>query len=741
MVLSMTFVNSFALRPLSLALKLLSIAPLLIASPQAFARIIDGGPPVVIDSTTPLVDSYTLRNNAELTANGASTYQILVQTGSQLNLNGSTVNAMGINDGVRLTQSSATINGSTIVSTRSGLSLGYIIGSGAGSQASVADSSITGGTRGVTVASLGVLDLSRTAVTATDANGIGLQMTEASVIARDSSITGGLNGILMMTSGDVTAPRALELDGTRVEGLTGSAISVIDPGVTGEPAEILIKNGSTLVGGNGVLLEVGNGATANASVDNSNLVGDVIVEAGSTGNLTLQNFATLTGRLQNVETLDLNSQGKWVMVEDSQLNNLNMAGGSVQFGQPGEYLRLSVDNLSGNGNFIMHTDFASGQTDFLDVTGTATGSHTLDVASSGADPLSDKQIHVVHTASGDASFALLNGRVDLGTYSYDLLQIGANDWYLDAASKVISPGTASVLALFDASRSAWYGELSTLRSRMGEVRMNSGQTGGWIRTYGNRFDVSADSGMAYKQTQHGLSLGVDTPVPSLGDGQWVVGLLGGYSRSDLQIKHGTSGEVDSFYVGSYATWLDADSGYYFDGVLKLNRFQNKSDVALSDGAKAKGRYDTHGLGTTLEFGRHIKLDDGYFVEPFVQAAALVVQGKDYSLNNGMSAEGSRSHSLLGTAGASVGRDIDLGGGQILQPYLKAAVVHEFAKDNDVKVNNTTFDNDLSGSRLALGGGVAMKVSDKVQLHADLDYSHGDKIKQPWGVNFGATYAW
>ncbi len=739
-VLAMTCVKPFVLRPLSQALKLLSITPLLVFSQHTFGLIIDGGSPVVIDGTNP-PESYTLRNNAQLTANGATTNQILVQSGSQLALNGSAVTATGSNDGVQLLASSATINGSNITSGNTGLAVGYVAGSGAGSRAVVADSAITGGNMGVSVSSLGVLELSRTAVTAVNASGVGLNMSEASVVARDSNITGGVNGIRIIASGAEVAPRTLELDGTRVEGLSGAAIEINDFGQTAEAANILIGNGSTLVGGNGVLLNVAGGATANATVDNSDLVGDVIVEAGSTGNVTLQNFATLTGRLQNVETLALNSQGKWIMVEDGQLQNLSMAGGSVQFGQPGEYLRLSVDNLSGNGNFIMHTDFATGQTDFLDVTGAATGSHTLDVSSSGNDPLSDKQIHVVHTASGDASFSLLNGRVDLGTYSYDLLQVGGNDWYLDAASKVISPGTASVLALFDASRSAWYGELSTLRSRMGEVRMNSGQTGGWMRAYGNRFDVSADSGMAYKQTQQGLSLGVDTPVPALGDGQWVIGLLAGYSRSDLQMKHGTSGEVDSFYVGTYATWLDADTGYYFDGVLKLNRFQNQSDVALSDGAKAKGRYDTHGLGTTLEFGRHIKLDDGYFVEPFVQAAALVVQGKDYSLDNGMSADGSRSHSLLGTAGATVGRDIDLGGGQILQPYLKAAVVHEFAKSNDVKVNNTTFDNDLSGSRLALGGGVAMKVSDKVQLHADLDYSHGDKIKQPWGVNFGATYAW
>lgn len=736
----MTYVKPFFLRPLTRALQLLSITPLLMVSQQSLARIIDGGRPVVIDGTVP-VEAYTLRNNAQLTANGAVTNEILVQTGSQLNLNGSAVTASGINDGVRLSQSSATINGSHIVSSRSGLFLGHDIGSGSGSQATVADSSITGGTRGVTVASLGVLDLSRTVVTATNTDGLGLQMTESSVVARDSTISGGLNGILMLSSGDVTAPRTLELDGTHVEGFTGAAIKVTDPAATSEPADILVRNGSTLVGGNGVILDVRNSAIANMTVDNSNLVGDVVVQAGSTANVTLQNFATLTGRLENVDTLTLNSQGKWVMVEDGQLTNLAMGGGSVQFGQRGDFYTLSVENLSGNGNFIMSTNFANGQTDFLNVTGTATGSHTLDVTSSGADPSSNQQIHVVHSASGDASFALLNGRVDLGTYSYDLLKVGANDWYLDAASKIISPGTDSILSLFDASRTVWYGELSTLRGRMGEVRMNSGQTGGWMRAYGNRYDVSANSGMAYKQDQQGLSFGVDTPLPSVGDGQWVFGLLGGYSHSNLDMKYGTTGEVDSFYIGSYATWLDADSGYYFDGVLKLNRFQNESNVSLSDGTRAKGSYNTNGLGTTLEFGRHIKLDDGYFVEPYVQAAALAVQGKSYSLDNGMSADGNQSRSLLGTVGSTVGRDIDLGGGQILQPYLKAALVHEFAKDNEVRVNSTTFNNDLSGSRLALGGGAAMKVNDKVQMHADLDYSHSSKIKQPWGVNIGVEYKW
>ena len=73
----------------------------------------------------------------------------------------------------------------------------------------------------------------------------------------------------------------------------------------------------------------------------------------------------------------------------------------------------------------------------------------------------------MHAAAGDAQFSLRDGPVDLGAFSYDLVQRG-NDWFLDGASKMISPGTASVLALYSAAPTVWYGELSSLRSRMGD---------------------------------------------------------------------------------------------------------------------------------------------------------------------------------------------------------------------------------------------------------------------------------
>jgi len=59
----------------------------------------------------------------------------------------------------------------------------------------------------------------------------------------------------------------------------------------------------------------------------------------------------------------------------------------------------------------------------------------------------------------------------------------------------------------------------------------------------------------------------------------------------------------------------------------------------------------------------------------------------------------------------------------------------------VQVNNNVFNNDLSGSRAEFGAGVAVAMSDKWQVHVDLDYANGEHIEQPWGGNVGVRYSW
>ena len=733
----MSTVNLFKLHPLSRTLKLLSIAPLLLISDLGYARVLNPGEVLNIDSNT-APDNYVLNGASTLNANGGDTRVITVNN-STLNLNGTTVQATRAN-GVHLNAGRANIAGATVSSDRVGLVVSRDPAGTEGSIASVSNSTITGVTNGATVNALSHLTLNESTLIGTGPNAGGLRVFGGTVEANGSTITGSRNGIDINPDNGLDSASSLVLNKTKVEGLNGSAI-VVDAGTAGtSQANIAVLNGSTLSSSNGILMSVVRGAEANLRVGSSALVGDIVADDASKANVLLEDSATLTGRLQNVQNLGINSGARWVMIGDGSVQNLDMNGGAIQFGNPGEYFKLNVGTLSGTGGtFFIHTNLQTGQVDTLTVAGNATGKHTVELDASGSEPVGAGAIPVVHIGSGDATFNLAGGVVNLGAYSYDLVKLSNTDWYLNTLTRTISPGTQSVIALFNAAPTAWYGELSTLRSRMGEVRMDHGKAGGWMRAYGNKFNVDASSGVAYQQVQQGLSFGADAPLP-MGDGQWLVGVLGGYSKSDLDLSRGTSGTIDSYYLGAYTTWLDEPSGYYFDGVLKFNRFQNESDVHLSDGKKTKGNYDSHGIGGSLEFGRHIKLADDYFVEPFTQLSGVIIQGKDYDLDNGLSAEGDRTHSLLAKAGATAGRNFKWDD-KTVQPYLRAAFVHEFANNNEVKVNDHSFNNDLSGSRGELGAGVAVSLSDKVSVHADFDYSNGNKIEQPWGANVGVRYLW
>lgn len=738
------------------------LVPATLLSPLSHAAIVENGNTLTIDNST-ATDSYTVRGASTLNANGANTDFITIQSGSQLNLVGGTVNGVGSANGVQVTNSSASISGNaTITGQFVGLLVNRVVGTTTGSTVSVTDSTISGANAGAQVTGLSTLVLNNTAVTGTGTTSYGLTVSGGVVQANNNTvIKGETNGVrLTRDPQDLGTPR-LTLNGSSVEGVNGAALRVH----AGVSAIIDVTNGSTLTGGNGNLLEVegastaalnvagsslnGNvqvtgNSTANLSFDQGSMTGDLVVESGSTGTLLLQNNSLFTGNLTNVDSVTINSQSNWMMAGDNTVGSLAMDQGRVTFGAPNEFYQLNVGTLSGSGTFVMDVDYTQNLHDVLNVTGTATGSHTLLVAGSGTDPLNPQQLDLVHVAAGDANFALLNGPVDVGTYSYALSSradgSGGTEWFLDPSKATISPGTSSVLALFNTAPTVWYGELTSLRTRMGELRFNGGQAGGWVRSYGNKYNVSQASGVGYQQNQQGISFGADAPLP-FGDGQWLIGAMLGYSQSDLNLDRGTSGTVKSSYVGAYTTWLNPDSGYYFDGVLKFNRFQNDSQVSMSDGKRAKGDYDNLGMGGSAEFGRHIKLDNGYFIEPYTQLSAVVIQGKDYGLNNGMQAEGDRTRSLLGKVGMTAGRNFTLPGGTIVQPYVRLAMAHEFAKNNEVQVNNNTFNNDLSGSRGELGTGLAVALTDRLQVHADFEYSKGEYIEQPFGVNVGARYSW
>ncbi|PIO91246.1 autotransporter outer membrane beta-barrel domain-containing protein [Pseudomonas syringae] len=572
--------------------------------------------------------------------------------------------------------------------------------------------------------------------------GVGIFGARADITSR-SYIKGLSHGVWFthpgLTVGDGTQFNhgQLSIDNSTVEGLTGAAIRVEGREGISHLADIDIKNNTLLLSGNGMLLEVLNQSTANFNVDNSTLNGNLVADDTSTLNITLQNGAQLNGDIVNGNRLAITSGSHWQMQGDNAVTSLSLQGGRVSFAGEG-FHTLSLNELSGAGTFGLRVDLDNGVGDLIDVNGQASGQFGLRVRNTGEEVVSADMapLKVVHTEGGDAQFSLLGGRVDLGAYSYLLEQQG-NDWFIVGKDKVISPSTQSALALYSAAPAIWMSELSTLRSRMGEVRA-SGRAGGWMRAYGNRLNATTSDGVDYRQKQSGLSLGADAPV-EVSNGQLVVGVLGGYSTSGIDLSRGTTGKVDSYYAGAYATWL-SDEGYYVDGVLKLNRFRNKADVAMSDASKVKGDYTNNGIGGWVEFGRHIKLADDYFLEPFAQLSSVVVQGQELRLDNGMKAKNDQTQSVLGKVGTSLGRSVALKDGGVLQPYVRVAVAQEFSRRNEVKANDVKFDNSLFGSRGELGAGVSVSLSEHLKLHADFDYMKGRHIEQPWGANVGLRLA-
>jgi outer membrane autotransporter protein len=810
-----------------------------------------------IDATTP-VETWQLQTNAALIGSGAATLGITSAAGGTVNLSNSSTTTDGTGGfvhGITLTNASATLSNSTVTSaTGMGISAVRGVASVGGSKVTLRDRSVVRGFQGGIAGNrFSDINIQNSTVEGIGANSFGVRVLEGSLVASGSTITGGLNGVTVGTDTQATTviPTTIVLDSTRVEGKTGSAIVVgINAPNFPTVANIQVRNRSTLASGNNTVLEVRPGASANFLVDNSDLTGNVVVAAGSSADVTLQNNASLVGDLQNVTSATLNNQARmtgnvlgassvvidnastltgnlqnvtnatinhqsvmtgnvvgaasvlidnastftgslqdvanttisnqsvmtgnvtaaaesvsnltldngasltgqvnnvanfginnnalWQMTDSQSVNNLTLNGGRVRFGGNQDYFQLNVANLAGNGTFEMGTDFNKGISDLLNVTGSAAGNHQLLVTSTGLEPVNDSSIKVVQSVAGSAQYGLVNDRVDVGAFTYRLAKAG-DDWYLQPDKTVVSTPTRTALAINAAAPTVGWGEMVLLSNRMGDLRKLEVQTGAWVRSFGSRYSISNNAyGSDYSQNQYGLSMGVDTPVQIAGE-QVLLGVFAGYSKSNLDLNRGSSGEIDSTSLGLYGTWL-GNSGYYLDTVAKLNHFRNDAKVSMSDGSQTKGHYNNLGASVSGEFGKHIDISDGYYAEVFTQWQGAAVQGKNFNLDNGLNVDADTTRSLLGKAGVTLGRAMTLANGSVLQPHIRTAVVREFVNNNEVRVNNNKFNNDLSGNRLEVGAGGSWTLNNRWQLHAELETSKGDNVTKDYGVNMGAHYS-
>ncbi|EFN9615522.1 autotransporter outer membrane beta-barrel domain-containing protein [Escherichia coli] len=339
--------------------------------------------------------------------------------------------------------------------------------------------------------------------------------------------------------------------------------------------------------------------TSKADVSLENSVWTIIADITTTNQNTLLNLA-------NLAMSDAN-----VIMMDEPVTRSSVTASAENF------ITLTTNTLSGNGNFYMRTDMANHQSDQLNVTGQATGDFKIFVTDTGASPAAGDSLTLVTTGGGDAAFTLGNagGVVDIGTYEYTLLDNGNHSWSLAENRAQITPSTT-------------------------------------------------DAGVGFEQTLTGLTLGIDSRF-SREETSTIRGLFFGYSHSDIGFDRGGKGNVDSYTLGAYAGW-EHQNGAYVDGVVKVDRFANTIHCKMSNGATAFGDYNSNGAGAHVESG--FRWVDGLWsVRPYLAFTGFTTDGQDYTLSNGMRADVGNTRILRAEAGTAVSYHMDLQNGTTLEP--------------------------------------------------------------------------
>ena len=148
------------------------------------------------------------------------------------------------------------------------------------------------------------------------------------------------------------------------------------------------------------------------------------------GNGVDTTLADLTAASRGSVWLNSNNSCAGTSNCEYRVNSLLLNDGDVDLSAPATtndiYNTLTTSELSGSGNFYLHTNVAGSRGDQLIVNNNATGNFKIFVQDTGVSPQSDDAMTLVKTGGGDASLTLGNtgGFVVLGTSHYVLQSAG-----------------------------------------------------------------------------------------------------------------------------------------------------------------------------------------------------------------------------------------------------------------------------------------------------------------------------
>ena len=270
----------------------------------------------------------------------------------------------------------------------------------------------------------------------------------------------------------------------------------------------------------------------------------------------------------------------------------------------------------------------------------------------------------VHLETGVIS-PTLNAKLSPDDFDAAGRAMVSNKTVLSTSESEIVSGAKSALA---SSVMQMRADTNDLQRRLGDVRLNSDNQGVWGKYIGGKSKIT-DS--AYVNQNYNMAqLGYDTKR-----GNWIVGgaFLYGTNNSDYALGSG-SGKTAGLAIYGAKQFND---GRYLDIIAKGNRLKNDFTVHNSLGTSLSGDYRNTGASLSLEYGKRIKRNNGFYIDPSAELIFSRLSGESFDARTNT---GSTVHINSDAVNSAIGR-LGIGIGKEAKNsnvFLKAALAHEFS---------------------------------------------------------------
>ncbi len=371
---------------------------------------------------------------------------------------------------------------------------------------------------------------------------------------------------------------------------------------------------------------------------------------------------------------------------------------------------------------------------FVSPTVSSLGSHVIEVSGpASSHPLSAEE---QQTAVSESSHSLADQMIVRPVHKEQSSpQLSET---LSVSHFLTTPSTDAVLSMSVAPAMVFHNEMQTVRAGRGILDKSKKNAALWTYAIKSKESIATEH-IDFKLDQTGIVLGING-LSEWENGEFYIGGFGSYDRVRVAHARGGISGINTYGIGAYVTYLD-HSGWYLDGILKYNHYQNTLKAVSTNGLGIEGSYRQWAVGTSFEAGYRLQTSKNSWLQPYGQFTWLQVEGKEIKLSNDMTGDMRPFTSLRSEVGLSLGYEFGSHMDSSSLAYITAAWLRENKDDNQTLINQRhSFTTDLSGNAGKLGIGLSSLVSEKLKLYGEAHYIKGRKTKQSLQGIIGVRYS-